>query len=327
MEPTPNSLEQMDAFLLGRMSDEEQLDFAARADQDPLLAQEIRLQQDIVSGLRRARTLQLKARLNQIPPPAAGLSALQLTGLATATVALVAGGLAVYMAQRPDMEQNRQDSIRNQEQVYTPTPAPALTPIPAPAASAAPADIAQIATESDGDPADAQALTEAKAEADLPSQATPASRIPHPASNSPMPKMGRVESRRIVDAQPIHPGAPDEEAEESGLISRPGIGALPSGKVVENNEVKTKPEVVISEADVLSYQYFENRLFLYGSFGDAIYEVIELVTEKDGRRLFVFYKDKFYTVDKNVRTVTPMAPVTDPKLEGELTLLRKKKID
>ena len=320
MEPTPNSLEQMDAFLLGRMSEQEQLAFAARADQDPLLAQELRLQQDVVEGLRRARNLQLKARLNSIPPPPAGLSAWQVVGLTAATATLIAGGIAVYVAQSPDAEQNRQDSLRNMEQVYT--PAPVATPVPEPAASE-PADISKAATGSDGTPADAQALVEAKAESkDLAIQLSKGQK------RVDMPTSGRVEARRnFEEARPLNPGQPDEEAEESGLISRPGIGTLPSGKVVENNEVKTKPEVVIAEADVLSYQYFDNRLFLYGSFGDAIYEVIELVTAAEGRRLFVFYKDKFYTVDRNVRSVTPMSPVTDPKLEGELTLLRKKKID
>lgn len=314
MDSTPNLNEHLDDFLLGRMSDEEARAFAERAEQDPLLSQEVRLQQDIVSGLKKARAAQLKARLSQLPtpPPAAGLGGLtswQWIGVSATSVAVILGGVALYLNQTA----NRPDEARRQavaeQQVYAPVPKPeaeiARAPVPAPAEEASAAALTEAKPEAKGIDRPVQALPKAKATQD--SQLAVV-----------LPK---------ASAKPLNPAQPDEEAEDNGLIDRPGVGTPASGKVAENNEVKTKPEVVIKESDVLSYQYFDNRLFLYGSFGDAIYELIELVSAKEGRRLYVFYKDSFYTVNKDVRDVTPMRAVTDPKLEAELTLLRKKRID
>jgi hypothetical protein len=123
------------------------------------------------------------------------------------------------------------------------------------------------------------------------------------------------------------PAPPTEEPEDHTSLDKSGIGALPSGKVVEVNDVKTKPEVIIRKSDVLSYQFLDNKLYLYGSFGDAIYEVIELTTMQEGHRLYVFFKDNFYAVGKDVHEVTPMKPITDERLVAELTLLRKRKVE
>ncbi len=331
MEPTQNFADQLDDYLLGRMSPQEADAFAARAAQDPLLAQELRLQQDVVAGLRRARAAQLKTRLDQLPTPAAATFTVgQWVGFGIASVAVVAGAVSLYLAQQPDKNLQQADSARQAAQVYTPAPVvePATTtsaaevPTPTPVAEA---------------PANADALTEARPEVALespqPSQAKPAAQA---GSTLPAPEPLYVARKKTTtqraangnaQASALNTDTPDEEAGSSGTIDKPGVSAPASGKVVENNEVKTKPDIIIRQADELAYQYFDNRLFLYGSFGDAIYELLELVSAKEGRRLYVFYKDRFYTVQKNVRDVTPLQPVTDPKLEGELTLLRKKKAD
>jgi len=315
MDSTPNLNEHLDDFLLGRMSDEEARAFAERAEQDPLLAQEVRLQQDIVSGLKKARTAQLKARLSQLPtPPPAGVGGLtswQWIGVSATSVAVILGGVALYLNQTTSTPDAARQETVAQQQVYAPAPTPEQDQA-----------VAQTSVQPSAEEATAPALTEAKPEA---------KGIDRPAPARLKTKATQDSQLAVVlpkaSAKPLNPTQPDEEAEDNGLIDRPGIGTPASGKVAENNEVKTKPEVVIKESDVLSYQYFDNRLFLYGSFGDAIYELIELVSAKEGRRLYIFYKDRFYTVDKDVRDVTPMRAVTDPKLEAELTLLRKKRID
>lgn len=313
MDSTPNLNEHLDDFLLGRMSDEEARAFAERAEQDPLLSQEVRLQQDIVSGLKKARMAQLKARLSQLPtPPPAGVGGMtswQWIGVSATSVAVILGGVALYLNQTTSKPEEARRQAVAEQQVYAPVPKPE-------------AEIGQAPMPALAEEPSAPALTEAKPEAkgiDRPVQALSKAKATQDSQLAVvLPK---------ASAKPLNPAQPDEEAEDNGLIYRPGVGTPASGKVAENNEVKTKPEVVIKESDVLSYQYFDNRLFLYGSFGDAIYELIELVSAKEGRRLYVFYKDSFYTVNKDVRDVTPMRAVTDPKLEAELTLLRKKRID
>ena len=328
MEPTPNFADQLDDYLLGRLSPQEADAFAARAAQDPLLAQELRLQQDVVAGLRRARAAQLKTRLEQLPTPAAPTFTVgQWVGFGVASVAVVAGALSLYLAQQPDRDLQRADSARQAAQVYTPSEVeePSLA-----AAAPTPAPVAE-------EPSAADALTEARPEAAIESP-QPSQAKPSPQANGSMPtaeplyvarKKTTTQRAGNTASSPaaLNTDTPDEEAGNAGSIDKPGVSAPASGKVVENNEIKTKPDVIIRQADELAYQYFDNRLFLYGSFGDAIYELLELVSAKEGRRLYVFYKDRFYTVQRNVREVTPLQPVTDSKLEGELTLLRKKKTD
>jgi hypothetical protein len=310
MEPTFNFNDQIDAYLLGHMPEQEQAAFAKQMEQDPILAQEVRLQQDVMQGLHRARVAQLKANLNQIPtPPLSGMGALspvQWAGVAAGSVAALAGGVALFLQ-------------------LSATESP--LPPPATVAATVPTEVA-IAEPAPAQPAQPkEALTSLEVATANTSTNTITSTATGVSSSAYKPASLAVELPKIAHTKPLNPVQPSEEPDENGQIDRPGIGNLPSGKVVEVNEIVSKPEVIIRSAEILSYQYKDNKLYLYGSFGDAIPDIIELSPSKEGHRLYVYFKEKFYTVNKDVKDITPLKPITDPNLEAELTLLRKKKVE
>jgi hypothetical protein len=334
MEPTSHFNDQMDAYLLGRMPEQERAAFEQQAEQDPLLAQELRIQKEIVHGLRQARMIQLKTQLAQVPTPplgglASGLSTLQWVGLSAASVALVVGGIALYNVSGAAEE----PTLTPLETVQTlPQAAPAPAAAPVPSTNPFPSADTDGSTSQDKDQQQ-RTITSTSA----PAASHPAETITSTATHTRPARGANKAANLYVDLPSISStksntptltaAVPTEDAEDHTALDKPGLGALPSGKVVDVNDIKTKPDVIIRPSDVLSYQYFDNKLYLYGSFGDAIYEVMELTTSQEGRRLYVFFKDSFYTVSKDVHDITPMKAIADPRLVAELTLLRKRKVD
>jgi|GEM_PF-7059419 len=331
MEPTANFDTQMDAYLLGQMPEQERAAFELKAEQDPVLAQEMRMQRDIVQGLRQARMVQLKAQLAQVPtPPLAGgafasLSGWQGIGLAAASVAVLIGGLALYAnSETADEKPATPEVVAQAPQGTKQAAQQAATQhaVPqAPAASAGEAKTSLPTYTSTG-------AFAPKAKTETITSTRSGARLGKYQSFNLSVDLPSIAKNTTADpAYNLTPTPPTEEADDQTTLDKPGLGALPSGKVVEVNEIKSKPEVIIRPSDVLSYQFFDNKLYLYGSFGDAIYEVMELTTNQEGRRLYVFFKDNFYTVSKEIHDVTPMKPIADPRLVSELTLLRKRKVD
>lgn len=94
-----NKFELIDDYLANRLPEAERKDFEQSLDGDPSLRNEVEIQKSIVEGVRKARALELKAMLNQVPVGGNGWSA----GKAAAVVVgagLVAASLYYYM--QPD---------------------------------------------------------------------------------------------------------------------------------------------------------------------------------------------------------------------------------
>lgn len=101
MENNP-FLDNLDNYLSGKMSSEEAAQFAASAEQDPVMKSELQMQEDTVSSIKNLRRMELKARLAQIPV-SAGLSVFQKFGIAASTiVGATLIGLGVYYFSGPE---------------------------------------------------------------------------------------------------------------------------------------------------------------------------------------------------------------------------------
>lgn len=65
------------------------------------------------------------------------------------------------------------------------------------------------------------------------------------------------------------------------------------------------------------YQFLDNKLFLYGDFGQTPYEIIAL-NLAEGRHLFLKYDTRFYTIDSQQTEVAPLQAIEDSVLINAL---------
>jgi hypothetical protein len=71
------------------------------------------------------------------------------------------------------------------------------------------------------------------------------------------------------------------------------------------------------------YQFWEGKLFLFGPFDEALYEILELHGENHS--LFLFFKDSFYLLDQSKEDVMALTPIQDRTLIRKLKEFRSGK--
>jgi hypothetical protein len=335
---TSEQEQSLERFLMGDMPSTEAAAFQARLAADPALASAAVSEQSVIDGLRQVRVASLKARLDAIPT--AGLVSTPATnwlawvGGAVGT-AIVASSIYFFLQPKPELATSTAipTSVAQSESASAAQEALPQGSLPASSIPETVAELPETAlVTSIPDVALPQEPT-----ADNPGGYTSTASSSAPSSTSSTAEANKVtvKSDRTLSStrqlrQTRVTGPADVAAPEAGQVPgevSKGNLTSPSGKVIEQDEVKTKPAIEIMQADHLGYQYFDNKLFLYGSFGDALYELLELNSPHYGQRLYVFHKDLFYLVEPGTREHTNLAPIADATLIAELELLRKKRLD
>ena len=71
------------------------------------------------------------------------------------------------------------------------------------------------------------------------------------------------------------------------------------------------------------YKFEEDNLFLYGTFNEEIYEILEI---KDGNSggLFLYFKEKFYRLTKENQKIVPLEEITDQVTNRRLEEIKNK---
>src|SRR5688572_29250549 len=93
--------ELLDDYVSNRMSGDERSAFEQKLETDAELKQELKTQQDLVEGLRKARMLELKSMLNNIPvaPIQGGQNLLVKAGSWVVITGLVITGVYFYFSE------------------------------------------------------------------------------------------------------------------------------------------------------------------------------------------------------------------------------------
>ena len=71
------------------------------------------------------------------------------------------------------------------------------------------------------------------------------------------------------------------------------------------------------------YQFWEGKLFLFGPFDEALYEILEV--HGNNPALFLYFKDNFYHLDKGKQDITELSPIKDRVLTQKLKEFRSQK--
>jgi hypothetical protein len=97
-----------------------------------------------------------------------------------------------------------------------------------------------------------------------------------------------------------------------------GIGAK-----LSVNVNKTEIENLVGAGYTFHYQYYNNKLYLYGDFSSSPYELLEI--EYDGStKLYFFYEGNFHRIIADTKEVTMLRPLRNEKTIKELQSLQEK---
>jgi len=287
---TERDFELLDDYLSNRMDAAEKASFEQKLQANPDLQTEHNLQQNLVSGLKKARMAELKTMLGNVPvsiPAKGGFSIGAKIGLTAVVAALVTTGIYFYV---------------------TETETPEAQPVAQTETPAADSNTAEEAVIDSNQP-----ITEQPAEPE----------VEKPVATEPAEKPTNANPKHTPAKEPvIEPFDPSKEGTEEPAVS--GEESAKAGKIT--NEARIPAEVVKSKTYTFHYQFKEGKLFLYGPFEDGLYEILEFFNDESGeqRTVFLYYEDKFYLLDQNDTRIKPLASITDPLLINKLKEYREK---
>jgi hypothetical protein len=301
--------EQIDAFLNGELSEAECLVFEDKMQKDPLLKQEVAFQQDIISSLHQYRKMQLKSRLEKIEvaPVKTGYLRLKWGAIATGIVVVASSGLYFYKkATEPAIT----------EQVTLEAPA-AVTPAPG-------SSQAQVITPAQ--PKENKTVLPAQPEVkkDVAKATQEVASITRPAPSA-AKKTKEADSNMIaadpdfelIAEQPVpaHPGSGLKISSDSGKGNPTGLINTTSAGATIDNTIDVK---LLEDKDYsYHYQYYNNKLFLYGNFHNRPYELLE-INAPEGKTLYMYHDSTFYLLENNKLEPTPLSKIINKELEKEL---------
>lgn len=279
MENNP-FLDNLDDYLSGKMSSEEAAQFAASAEQDPVMKSELQTQQETISSIKNLRRLELKARLAQIPV-SAGLSVFQKFGIAASTIvgaSLI--GLGIYYTSAPT------------EQVVETLPATSKPNQSVLTEESVAENSSTIILENE--------LREAKSpisemgEVEENNQIVVSTSVEENVPESNQPSVSDIVASDNFSAEAIglNPAAIEDEAEFKSSSNE-----TPSGLNTANASGKSsdmKPEIEYAK-NKYHYEYDGENLSLHGEFEKTSpYSLIELNYDN---KLYLHYDNTYYRIE------------------------------
>ena len=281
--------ENIEAYLENKLSASQQAYFEGEIAKDPLLQNEMHLQKDIIDSLKEYRKTQLKNRLNNIDV-SAGHS---YVGMKIAASIVVSGliGLGAYSYFNSNSEESNK-SEANKEVVVN-----------APEKPEKPSVVTDKAVKENN-----TVNTETSIQNETSRRRNNTERIQNTEISN------EVVSPVIIENMEGDPVIKDDN------------GNIPDGKITQSTENKTagiSVEVDRKSDKKFHYQYFDNKLFLYGDFNAKTYEIIELHPSIGGKQVYLYYDNSYYSLDANQLEATALKKITDKKLIEELNKLNK----
>jgi gas vesicle protein len=278
--------EKLEAYLRNELSESERAEFEQLLQQDPLLQNELTLQQDIIASICTYRKSELKQRLNRIDVRDTGKG-----NIGTFTVGgLVVGGLAIVGMAGLLMMNNSGKELSNAQLSGS---------------------IAQVQILADSNKQTIAAAGSAQ-------EITPASDVDMKAANTEKNagekktavsgKVKKVSAKKVPQIKPVLPSdeigeelLKEQEVKKEHELVMPetrnysSINGSGSGLIiVDNNSGKYK----------LHYKYVDGQLFLYGL--DKPYNILDLPNHR-----YIYHDGQYYKLNRNQPQIVPMPQVID----------------
>ncbi|MCR6638943.1 MAG: hypothetical protein NVV82_08135 [Sporocytophaga sp.] len=300
MDNTFYSQDKIDDFLSGKLSGTEKLMFEEHMTKDPLISNELKLQEEIINHLKGQRKAELKARLDNINVAATSYTGLKIAAGIVSTI-LLSTTLYFTLFNKP-----AEQIALTQQSADHPT-----------SITSAEEFIPQSETE---------VIT-----SETPAVAGPA-----------LERENKIEIKRESRIAQLkkQPAVVEENSENQHFTntSEPNFSGFESEDFITENSVQPqKGEIQGSDAAKLDnisvkiakkknkdfhYQFFSNKLFLYGKFDEKPYEILEL-NSKGGRELYLKYEGSYFSLKSNQIDIVPLKEIHDKDITRELESLKK----
>jgi hypothetical protein len=298
-EKEPYYTAKIEAYLRNELNESEKAQFEQLLRQDPLLYNEFKLQQEIISSIQAHRKQQLKQRLERIdvsdlmkagPNPAA-IAGFFLSG---AALLGIIGWLSFGDVIRPAARQTEQTAVVSQLPASGNDRARTVKPFETEAEPAeTPAEAGNTVTPSVPEQPAAPALA--------------AKRVPAPShiSKAPIAKANaQAEEKPLTEETPRKTVFAEDNAEKTVTVTKEAETA-PRLHIVDNTNAKLK----------LHYYFLNNQVALLGF--DKPYVLLEIQPENT---TYLFYDGNFYQLNTTKAQPSPITEVlvTDPQLIEKL---------
>lgn len=308
-----------DQYLRGELSGKELQSFEQTINSDGVLRDHVNFQQELVKGISDYRKVQLKTRLDAINVGAGSFGGGVMTSgivkiASTAVVATVIGFGGYYLldnsAEAISDDQKLEISGNDVKSIHVIDEAPSV-PIPVLKEN--------LINGSVSDDRKTSALV-------LPLEETESKE-----TNSFTVKKAIVAKTDIEEKEEYVPN-----------VNVPPLNDVSDAKEFISQEISI-PEVsgndIIGEGDKkaidirtfnrkseeIKYKYFDGKLFLYGDFKKEPYEILE-INSRLSRQIYLFYSDKYYSVEVSDEIRT-LSSIVDDKLIKELKIIRDNKVN
>lgn len=307
MSNTAHYVQHIEAYLSQSLPEKERILFEQALTQDPALHQEFLFQKELQEGIQEYRRAELKGRLDQINPQTGWYPWAQ-TGLfkiGAALTGLAILGSSIYFWPQ-DTQYNNLPSLRHIDHIDQQS-ALLLKPV-----MAEPVAEELLVAEADKE----VKTTEAAPKADKTEKKSTGTTTV-------------AESKTTTEEGTVEVIKPNVAADfgDTGLnteLTEPGNS--PAGVDNENINEINAVEVSVREDKKYDfhYQFFNNKLYLFGDFHKVPYEILEL-NHLEGKTHYLYYKGTYYQISDNVQVVAPLVPIEDEQLIKDLNIIRRNK--
>ncbi|MEK6783437.1 MAG: hypothetical protein AABY93_17170 [Bacteroidota bacterium] len=284
-----SKFELIEKYLTNQLTESERMAFEEQITSDPSLKADLELQKNIIQGIKKARAVELKAMLNNVP--VAVPTSFAVTGMKMAAGVIGAGILitSLYYYYRPEslkevpnLSTSFQDSLQGADSIKG---LEKRIPI-----------IVEPAEENN------QPINKLKVDKE---KDTRKNEIVTPSTVN-QPKLDVVDPTLELSS---------ENSQDTNLLANTSNSGVASSNIqVETDSSNKKYN--------FHYQFSNGKLQLFGPFDNSLYEILEI--NGGTHSLFLFYRENYYLLDEKQDQITKLPLIKDSALLNKLKEYRNK---
>ncbi|UII26968.1 hypothetical protein LVD15_00595 [Fulvivirga maritima] len=313
-----SEVEKIDAYFGNEMTEAEKMDFENSVQNDPSLKKEFEFQNDIVNALRENRKAELKAMLNKVPVSgsmSAG-SSFSVGKIASLIVGAAIMGISVYFLTNSDAAESTATISTTENQPVKPETL--LEPAISNEKSNSDEELISIESEQ----ASSSESNEANVQNFSDEQSSPEKSEDNMTSVSSTTNNTEATQNVVVSKPEINKPVLsnfNDAQNNADSLEAPG-GSLVNKTYKEQKSIEVEIEEG-SKRHNFHYHFVDGKLFLLGDFDKNLYEILEINTDSD-KAIFLYYKDQYYSLDKQQEKIEALTPIKDNSLVAKLERIR-----
>ena len=286
----------VNSYLDNELSEIDRLDFENQLLHDSELKEEYNFQKDLVEGIKEARRIELKSRLNNIPISTPVYQTLGFKAIAIASITAGVGIGAFYLFNEKDSIQLSDiDLTDNKTSLKVETEIPTIPEV-----------ITPIFERKSNEEKIMDVIAQEKPKADVIAK-----------------NVEVIEKPQVIQPTIIQPDIVENfEEEEIGAEEIELDNQINDiDNIKENIESTVEIATVRDKRNKFHYKFFENKLYLLGNFNEMPYEIIEL-NSSQGKSYFLYYNESFYKLNQEQVKPTRLIKIVNDSLVNELRIIQ-----